>query len=492
MDNAEQFLHIGVAALTAAQKDFDRRQANYEGDQQLPYAPEGVSLEYLELRNQAIANWLQVAMDAPVQRMEAESISDDAGKTDKDAWSDWVAYDLETRQKIVYTQMMVHRGGMMSVSKAPPTVGGAKARVENSRRVYLHPDPADPFETQFAVKMWTENERPSSGLWVPTAAMSTVGAKLVAVVYDSAECVRFEKPGTDGVGGWKQVKTTQHGLGAIPFVEFGHNVDANNVAHPAIDQLIPMQNAINTIRFNTLLAMQFSAYRQRVATGYDPVLRDANGEIVYVKDKQGNEIIGPDGQPVPQLRPSGRVGVDRLLVFPGSDTKVFDLDESNLQNYITVYTKFLTDLFSKAQTPPQYGIDRMANLSGDALAGAESTLTSLVNDLKREANSGIRKVFRLLDAARGTKPRNRHIEWADTEPKSFTQIVDGVTKLIAAEFPRRGAYDMLPGATPTKVDQWMKQWADEQRHRAASLMLDQSTSDIGDGANVLSLPAAGE
>ena len=40
MDNAEKFLHIGVSALMAAQTDFDLRQKNYEGDQQLPYAPE--------------------------------------------------------------------------------------------------------------------------------------------------------------------------------------------------------------------------------------------------------------------------------------------------------------------------------------------------------------------------------------------------------------------------------------------------------------------
>lgn len=487
MDNAEEFLNIGVSALMSRQREFDHRQANYEGDQQLPYAPEGVSQEYEELRTQAIANWLQPAMDAPVQRMEAESISDDAGKTDPAAWADWVAFDLETRQKIVYSQMIVQGRGVMSVSKTA-TQRKVKARVENSRRVYCHPHPEDPFETQFAVKMWVENQRPPTGLWLPAQAMAEVGSKLVAVVYDAVECVRFEKPGTDGVGGWTQVAVTEHGLGEIPFVEFGHSVDADNNTHTMIDQLIPMQNAINTIRFNTLLAMQFSAYRQRVATGYDPVLRDANGEVVYVKDADGNEIVGIDGQPVPQLRPGGRIGVDRLLVFPGKDTKVFDLEESNLQNYITVYTKFLTDLFSKAQTPPQYGIDRMSNLSGDALAGAESTLTSLVADLKTEANSGIRKVLRLVDAARGVEPRDRRIEWADTEPKSFAQIIDGVTKLIAAEFPRRGAYDMLPGATPTKVDAWMSQWEDEQRARASTLMLDQFTSD-GEGGEVLQLPA---
>ncbi|WLP91329.1 phage portal protein [Gordonia sp. NB41Y] len=477
MKYAEEWLQTGVAQLLAAQQTFDLRQANYEGEQDLPYAPEGVSAEYETLRRQAIANWLQPAMDAPVQRMEVESISDDAGKTDVEAWARWVAFDLETRQRVVFSQMMVHGRGIMSVSKAP---GGAKARVENCRRVYLHPHPEDPFEVQFAVKMWVENERPQSGIWLPTTAQAALGAKYVAVVYDDVECVRFEKTGSDAVGGWQAVSAVRHGLGEIPFVEFGHNVDADGVGHTAIDQLIPMQDAINTIRFNTLLAMQFSAYRQRVATGYDPLLRNASGEVIYVKDEHGNEIVGPDGQPVPQLRPAGRIGVDRLLVFPGKDTKVFDLEESNLQNYITVYKAFLTDLFSKAQVPPQYALDRMSNLSGDALAGAEATLTSLVMDLKREANSGFRRVFRLIDSALGEEPRNRRTEWADTEPKSFAQIVDGVTKLIASDFPRRGAYDMLPGATPTKVDEWMRQSDEERESKLSALMLDQFTADLGE------------
>ncbi|QWY82280.1 portal protein [Gordonia phage Meyran] len=488
MDKAQDFLNIGVSALAAAEKDFDRRKSNYEGRQSLPYAPEGVSDEYRELQRQAIANWLATAMNAPVQRMEAESITDQAGKPDTDAWDLFVSADLETRQKIIYTAMMVHGRGVMSVSRTG-TPGQARVSIESGRRVYLHADPEDPFSHQFAVKTWTENERPSSGLWVPNSALVHSGVKQVAVVYDRAECVRFEKPGSTAVGGWKQVRTIPHGLGDIPFVEFGSNLDEDGVPHSSIDELIPMQDAINTIRFNTLLAMQFSAYRQRVATGYDPVLRDASGEIVYLKNAEGQEIVGPDGNPVPALRSAGRISMDRLLVFPGKDTKVFDLAESNLQNYITVYTRFLTDLFSKAQVPPQYALDKMANLSGDAMAGADHTLISLVADLKREANSGMRKVLRLTDVARGLEPKNRTMAWADTEPKSFAQIVDGVTKLIAADFPRQDAYDMLPGSTPAKVALWMEHYEEEQANAFSAKMLDHFTSDLP--GDVPQLPSAG-
>jgi hypothetical protein len=83
----------------------------------------------------------------------------------------------------------------------------------------------------------------------------------------------------------------------------------------------------------------------------------------------GRRCWTAQGLPVPVCRSPGRIGVDRALVFPGADTKVFDLPESNLANYIAVLGEFLSDLFAIGQVPPQYLLNRMANLSGDALAG---------------------------------------------------------------------------------------------------------------------------
>ncbi|MFT3661984.1 MAG: phage portal protein [Gordonia sp. (in: high G+C Gram-positive bacteria)] len=416
---------------------------------------------------QSIANWFAVAMRAPVQRMELESISGPDGEADKTAWKLLEDNDFDDRAETLFTQMMVHPRAIMSVSKAG---AGPRIRVENCRRVYLHPDPDDPFRPAWAVKRWTENQRPPTQLWVPDGV--SLGGVDVAVVYDDRECIRFEKEHTDTVlGQWRQVRITEHGLGALPFVDMALDVDADGVPHSHSQDLIPMQDAINTIRFNSLLAMQFSAYRQRVATGYDPVLRDGAGNVVYVKNEAGEVIVGPDGQPVPQLRRSGRPGVDRFLVFPGKDTKVFDLAESNLANYMSVYNRFLTDFFSKSSVPPQYALDKMANLSGDALAGAEAALLSLVADLKRSANSGIRRVLRLCDVAQGQTPANRTVEWADTSPKSLGQIVDAVVKLVSADFPHEAAWDMLPGATPKKIDHWKKLYDGERESAVSDTLL---------------------
>lgn len=479
MTVAEDRLHIGLKALEAERTDWERRQKYYEGDQDLPYAPDGVNQEYLTLREQSVANWLAIAMDAPVQRLETESLRTPDGKVDKDTWQKvWVANSLESLEKIVYNQMMVHGRGIWSVSKTGTDI--PKVRVENTKRVYLHRDPEDPLSHDWAVKTWNLAPSKTTSLWVPSSATGLFGGKQVGVVYDKTGWERFERDETSGfgIGGWTKVSEGRHGLGELPFVQSASNLDADGQPRSSMPQLMPMNDALNTIRFNTLLAMQYSAYRQRIFTGYDPVVRDKAGDPVYLRNPDGSFVTGPDGKPIPELNQMGRIGVDRALAFPGKDTKVYDLQESNLDNYVTAYQQFLSDLFATGQVPPQYALTKMANLSGDALAGAESTLQALIRDLKREARMGIAKTMRLANIARGAaKPELLTVDWADTEARSWAQIVDGVVKLIAVKFPRQAAFEMLPNATPTKVSQWMEMFETEQAAEFSRKMLDEFTRD---------------
>jgi hypothetical protein len=265
-------------------------------------------------------------------------------------------------------------------------------------------------------------------------------------------------------------------MNGLPFVNFDFNVDSDGKPRPAITKLMPQQDAINTIRFSTLLGMQFSAYRQRVFTGFDPVVRDKSGQPMVKMDANGVPILDANGLQQPVLNSPGRIGVDRALIFPGADTKVFDLPESNLDNYIKVLQQFLGDFYANAQIPPQYAMDKMANLSGDGMAGAESTFQSLIKDVQTAAGEGIEKVMRLANRARGEGFQDvaSEVIWADTEIRSFAQIVDGIQKLIATGMSRKDAWSMLPGATPPKVNTWVDN-ADKERDQA-----DQAVRELAD------------
>jgi hypothetical protein len=173
-------------------------------------------------------------------------------------------------------------------------------------------------------------------------------------------------------------------------------------------------------------------------------------------------------------------------VFPGDATKVFDLAESNLKNYIEVLSEFLTQFFATAQIPPQYLLTRMANLSGDALAGAESTLSALVTDLQTAAGESLEQVMRLANRARGDDNEDvaSYVIWAEAEARSFGATVDAITKLIAVGFPTRAALEMVPGATQQKVKRWMELRESEALDPVTQAIVNGVTGANGAGSGV--------
>lgn len=453
---ARERLSIAEWELKTQEKGWDKRASYVAGDQDLPYAPEGVNAEYQSLQDMSIANWMEIAVKAPTQRLQVDGIKTGRdGKADNTVWNEiWQPNRLDSRQAIPYQEMYTHGRGIMAVSANPRNRKQPIIRPESSRRVWLGADDWDPFTHVWACKIINVRKRRPTSIALPTGVNYAETTRM-AWVYDENEWFQYEASGSSS--NWQLKNYGRHGLASLPFVGFDYNLDAEGKPRSAIQALIPQQDALNTIRFNTLLAMQFSAYRQRVFTGYDPVVRDRAGNPIIRMGPNNQPLLDVNGQPLPMLNSPGRLGVDRALVFPGADTKVFDLPESNLDNYIKVLSEFLTDFFAIGQIPPQYMLSRMANLSGDALAGAESTLQALVKDLKRSAGEALEQVMRLANRARGESHEDAASEviWADTEPRSFAQVVDAIGKLIASGMSRKDAWLMLPGATPPGVTEWV-------------------------------------
>ncbi|MDQ1205043.1 phage portal protein [Microbacterium sp. SORGH_AS_0862] len=467
LDTAKRRASQGAEWLRANESDAKEREEYVRGKQRDPWAPEGIGEEHQELRKQSKANWVQLAVFAPIQRLRFEGIRTGHGKdVDRKTWQNfWAANRLEARQTIIYESMMTHGRGITGVWTNDKDSTRPLVRPQSVRNVYLHPDPEDPFELDYAVKIIDRTDAAPNGLIVPAGVRP---ATKVAYVYDRESWVRLAYEG----GAWVFEVGGEHPLKQVPFVTSDYRPNANSEIFSPVAPLIPQQDAINTIRFNMLLAMQFSAFRQRVVTGFDPVMRDESGQIVYKKNPDGSTFRTPEGRMVPLLNDFGRAAVDRMLVFNGDQTKVFDMPESNLANYVTMLTEFLTQFFATSQVPPQYLLSRMANLSGDAISGAESTLTSLLGELKRYVQEGWVETATLWSRAAGMKEPDPDMELlaADMEVKSFGQIVDGIQKLITTGFPRRGAWEMIPGANQAKVDRWEQLAQDELKDDIARLV----------------------
>jgi hypothetical protein len=466
-------LTLGIAEIEKKSKPWERREDYFRGDQDDPYAPQGVNEEYQELQDQSKANVLEIAMRAPIQRIAVDGFTRGGAtkqEPDKAFWRDvWQANKLDRQQRKVYEPMMVHDMGLIGVWMNQANRKRPIVRVENGKRVHLERDPQDPTRILWAVKTYTERLRMPTTIALP-AGVNISSSRQFGWVYDDGTWSRWIRE--NGSGSWKFDDDGTHDLEDVPFVPYSLNDDADGALHPSITPLMPQQDALNTIRFNTLLAMQFSAYRQRVFVGYDPVLKDADGQILWQRNSDDTIKLDAQNQPIPLLSTPGRVGVDRALVFPGADTKVFDLAESNLKNYIDVFDSFLTTFFATGHIPPQYQLNKMANLSGDAMAGAESTLQALIDDIQQATGESHEQMAILAARAAGEDSADvaSEVIWGDGEVRSFAQVVDAVVKLISIGFPRRSAFEMIPGATQTKVEKWMDEIAEQTDDELARLV----------------------
>ena len=423
----------------------------YRGKHERPFAPDGVNKEYQALQEMAIAPWLRLVGKAPVQRLRVDGFrTDSTADADMDVWKrHWKANRLDSRQRIVYIDAVKHGRGVVSVMRNPERRDQSRILIESPRDVFVAYDDVDVFTPAWAIKTWTSVEGKTN-----TSNGTVVNH---AVVYTRSEWARYRQ--TNGQA-WEPRVHGKNPLGRVPFVEFRPEQDSLGRPMSMLRPLFPMQRAIDTMRFDLLLAAQFSAYRQRAVTGFDPVLRDENGEILWAKNTDGSLKLNPlNGQPIPLLVDMGRPGVDRMQIFPGGDTKIWDLAESNLGNYVSTIKMLVQQLAAIAQVPPQYLLGDMANLSGEALDSAESTLGSLSDDMKREFGSSWEDVISLADRSVGGDGLSLASEviWGDAVAKSFGVVVDGVVKLITSGFPKSAAWEMLPGATQVKVAGWVSE-----------------------------------
>lgn len=487
--------------LTRAQNAFNAEKSNeksrmdaYAGNHELPYAPVGVNEEYEALRKMARVPLIRLAIRTPTQRLRIDGIR--TGTTeDRDAktWDVWQANHLDARQRIVYNHALVYKkGGIVSVWPNPANADLPFITVEDPTRVHIEPDPSNPFRTLWSVKTWAENRMVETREVIVT----------VATVFLEGFVYRYEsRPSAFGAelsGEWELVDVLDNPLGRDPFVRFAPELDANGVAMSAVDALLPMQRAIDTMRFNLLLAAQFAAFRQRVITGYDPVVKDAEGNVVVQKDPEtGEPRLDSNGMQIPVTASPGRAGVDRILAFPGTDTKVFDLEESNLANYVTALDMLLATFASTSQTPPQYLVGDFKNVSGDLMVATEATLLSYVTDLQTAFGESWEQVFDLANIARGGAelPLGKEVVWADASPKDVAVIASAMSQMVPNGAPARMFLEMLPGATQQKVERWMSMSGDALQRAlggdlASALTGPKPTPGEPDGSNADGPPNA--
>ena len=229
----------------------------------------------------------------------------------------------------------------------------------------------------------------------------------------------------------------EHGLGVCPVIRFTHEIDLDGESDVTgdVEPLMALQDQVNTITFNLLMAMQYSAFRQRWVTGMVP--DDA------------------DGRPKEPFRS----GVDRLFVAENVATKFGEFGQTELADFINSREASLRHMATVSQVPPYHILGLVANLSAEALAASRDGLDRKVEELQGTLDEPYKQTMQLAAHAAGdtqhANDSSASVAWRDTGARAFAATVDALGKMSQMlGVPATELWAKIPGTTLDDVERW--------------------------------------
>ncbi|MEQ1646431.1 MAG: phage portal protein, partial [Pyrinomonadaceae bacterium] len=145
--------------------------------------------------------------------------------------------------------------------------------------------------------------------------------------------------------------------GVVPVFHFANNADLGTYGRSELEAAIPVQDGLNKSVLDMLVAMEYSAFRQRWVAGIE-VDYDAEGKA-----------ISPF-----------KNGVDNLWVA-GKDARFGDFEAAQLDQFLRVKDSFRVDIASVTGTPLHYFLQQVGEFaSGESLKQSGTRFLAKVRD----------------------------------------------------------------------------------------------------------------
>ena len=415
------WLELLESRLDARQKRLRTLEDYYDGHHPMAFATSKFREAFGGLLETLSDNWCRIVVTSSARRLKVQGFRFGPEESADDAaWAIWQANGMDAQSAMVHTEAIKLGEAYWLVE--PPRADGAEPRItcEHPSQMIVATAPGDRTQRLAALKRWLDDDGYAyATLYLPDQVVKYRSAEKVVV---GARVQWKRRPGDEG---------GRNPLGEVPVVPVCNEPTMLGGGTSDLEPGIPIQNAIDKLCADMLVAAEFAAFRQRVMTGVETPDDPATGRPMRVD-----------------------MGVNRLFTVEAPDAKVFDLQASDLKNYVEAIEMFIQHLAAQTNTPPHYLLGKMLNVSGDALAAAESGLVSKVEDKKSPFGEGHEEAMRLAFKSKGDDQRATALDaetlWAPSERRSFAQVVDGAVKLAQIGVPQEMVYEEL-GWSPQKI-----------------------------------------
>jgi hypothetical protein len=325
----------------------------------------------------------------------------------KNAWDLWEEMELDTVAGQIHTEMLKSGESYAIVWYDPEMKVRVYPQEARQMAVKYHPD--DDRKITLAVKFWQDETtmKLRLNLYYPDVIEKYISQAPVksTVVYGLGDSVTI-KPENFIL----YDSPVPNRFGKVPVFHFVNKRQARK-GSSELDDVIPLQDALNKSICDMLVAMEFQAYRQRWATGIEV------------------EIDEQTGKPT---NPPFNVGSDRMITSGNENTKFGDFSQADLMQFTNVQENLRTEIARVSGTPLHYFFMTHRDFpSGEALKSAEVRFTKKVRDRISVAEDQWENVMTFaLDLDGTTVPADLDLNptWATETSRSDSELMDVLLK----------------------------------------------------------------
>lgn len=407
----------------------------YEGNHRLAFQTTKFRRAFGNLFHAFADNWCDLVVDATEERLTIEGfrIPSEGGLGDSDsvAWDMWQANQMDANSQVLHTEALIN--GCASVLVWPgdkyPTI-----TIESPEQMIVAHAPGSTVVAAAMKEWWDDWEGYlMANVYLPDGIYKYQSTRKVRSESDlgQAENIEWVPRVPDGED-WP----LGNPFGEVPVVSFENKPRMLIPGTSEIKRVIPVQDAVNKLCADLLVASEFEAFRQRWATGLE-----------IPKDPQ-------TGQPKEPFEHA----IDRLWTTKSEGTKFGEFGVADLRNFVQGIEMFIQHIASQTRTPPHYFYLKGQFPSGESIKSAETGLVAKSRRKMRIWGEDWEKVIQLSYKAQGDS-RSDVIDsetiWGDPESRSEAEHVDATMKKMTIQVPVEQLWEDL-GYSPQQIEEFKK------------------------------------
>lgn len=415
-------------ALRAEQERINRIDRWYRWDHDKPHMPNQATDEYRKLAERAQAPWGRRVVTSVTDQLYVEGFRGAKATDNAAPWQFWQANGLDSRQIPMHESAIAYGltystvlPGTSWLGEAMPVIRG----LDPSQMIAFYEDPAWDDWPKFALRAEPiKLDRDTKG-WALR-------------VYDEKH-VYYLQCDSDG-GKMTYIDTRDHLIGVCPVVRFVNHVDLRGRADGEVEPFIPLLGRIDQTTFDRMIVQRFASWVVRTVSGMAPP-----------------DELPEENHDEWRKRAALLLRVSDFLAADDPDTKFGSLPATPLDGFINAHDADVRALAAVSQTPVHEMLGQMANLSAEALAAAEASLTRKVEARRHTIGESWEQTLRLAALVMGDRTAaadmGSQVTWKDMESRSLAQAADALGKLATMlKVPVELLWEKIPGFTQQDVE----------------------------------------